>query len=112
MPEGHRISCFIGLSEYQDGVLKTGPGWLSRYSDSLRLGPFGDQIPVEARFSAPVQTGRVAHPAACTMGTGSIPRVNQLRRGVDHPPSSNAEVKERTAVYLYSPSGFAWRILW
>jgi len=25
-----------------------------------------------ARFSAPVQTGRVAHPASCTVGTGSF----------------------------------------
>jgi len=30
---------------------------------------------VEARFSAPVQTGPGAHPASCTMGTGSFPRV-------------------------------------
>jgi len=27
---------------------------------------------VEARFSAPVQTGPGAHPASCTMGTGSF----------------------------------------
>ena len=27
------------------------------------------------RFSAPVQTGPTAHPASCTMGTGSFPRV-------------------------------------
>ena len=26
-----------------------------------------------ARFSAPVQTGPGAHPAPCTMGTGSFP---------------------------------------
>jgi len=26
-----------------------------------------------ARFSAPVQTGPEAHPASCTMGTGSFP---------------------------------------
>jgi len=29
----------------------------------------------EARFSAPVQTGPGAHPASCTMGTGSFPGV-------------------------------------
>jgi len=72
MPEGYSISCFIGLSEYQDDVLKTGPGWLSRYSESLRVGPFGDQIPIEAGFSAPVQTGPGTHPSSYTMGTGSI----------------------------------------
>jgi len=32
-----------------------------------------DQISVEARFSAPVQTGPGAHPASCTMGTSSFP---------------------------------------
>jgi len=30
---------------------------------------------VGARFSAPVQTGTGAHPAFCTMGTGSFPGV-------------------------------------
>ena len=29
--------------------------------------------PGGARFSAPVQTGPEAHPASCTMGTGSFP---------------------------------------
>jgi len=38
----------------------------------LRAGRFGDRIPVEVRFSAPVQTGPEAHPASCTMGTGSF----------------------------------------
>jgi len=28
-----------------------------------------------ARFSAPVQTGPRAHPASCTVGTGSFPGV-------------------------------------
>jgi hypothetical protein len=31
-----------------------GPGYLSRYSDSVRAGRAGDQIPVGARFSVPV----------------------------------------------------------
>jgi len=38
----------------------------------LRAGRSGDRIPVVARFSAPVQTGPGAHPASCTMGTGSF----------------------------------------
>ena len=32
-----------------------------------------------ARFSAPVQTGPGAHPASCTAGTGSYPRVKSGR---------------------------------
>ena len=34
-----------------------------------------------ARFSAPVHTGPGAHPASCTMGTGSLSGVN-CGRGV------------------------------
>ena len=32
-------------------------------------------------------------------------------RGVDHPAPSSAEVKERVALYLYSPSGTSWSVL-
>ena len=34
---------------------------------------------MEAIFSAPVQTGHGAHPASCTMGTGSFPEVKSGR---------------------------------
>ena len=34
---------------------------------------YGDRISVQARFSAPVQTGPGTYPASCTMGTGSFP---------------------------------------
>ena len=40
---------------------------------------------MEARFSAPVQTGPEAHPASYTMGTGSFPGVKRRGRGVDNP---------------------------
>jgi hypothetical protein len=40
---------------------------------------------VEARFSAPVQTGPGAHPASCTMGTGPFPGV-ESGRGVTMTP--------------------------
>ena len=38
-----------------------------------------DRILVRARFSTPVQTGPGAHPASCTMGTGSFPGVKSGR---------------------------------
>jgi len=74
----------------------------SRYSDLLRAGRYGDRIPVEARFSSPVQTGSEAHPASYTMGTGSFPGVKRPGRGVDHPPPSSAEVNERVELYIYT----------
>jgi len=60
-------------------------GYLSRYSDCLRAERSGDRIPVGARFSSPVQTGPEAHPASCTMGTGSFPGVS-CGRGVTLTP--------------------------
>ena len=66
---------------------------------------------MRARFSAPFQTGPVAHPASCTMGTGSFPEVKRPGRGVGHPPPSSAEVKGRVELYLYSPYGPSWSIL-
>jgi hypothetical protein len=38
----------------------------------------------------------------------SFPGIKRPGRGVDHPPSSSAEVKERVELYLYSPSGPSW----
>ena len=59
----------------------------------------------EARFSAPVQTCPGAYPASYTMGTGSFPWVKLSGRGVDHPPTDRAVVKDRVELYLYSSSG-------
>jgi hypothetical protein len=66
---------------------------------------------VEARFSAPVQTGPGAHPASDTMGTGSFPGLKRLGRGVDHSTPSSAEVKEGVELYLYSTSGPSWSVI-
>ena len=50
-----------------------------------------DRIPVEAKFSAPVQTGAGTHLAFYTMVTESFSGVKRPARGVDHPPLSSAE---------------------
>ena len=67
-----------------------------------------------ARFSALVQTCPGAHSASYAMGTGSFGGgrgVKRPGRGVNHPPPSRAEVKERVELYLYSPSGPSWPVL-
>jgi hypothetical protein len=73
--------------------------------DWLRAGQLGDQIPVGARFFAHVQTGPGAHPASCTMGTGSFPGVKQPGRSADHPPPSSAEVKKGQSYTSIHPLG-------
>ena len=87
-------------------------GYSIPYSDSLRAGRSGNRIQVEARFSAPINTGRRADPASSTMGTGSLyQRAKPLGRGVDQPSPSSAEVKEIVELYLYFPSGPSWPVL-
>jgi hypothetical protein len=51
-------------------------------------------------------------PTSCSMGTGSFPGVKRPGRGADHPPPSSAEVKESVELYLYSPPGPSWPVLW
>jgi hypothetical protein len=86
-------------------------GQFSRYSDLLRAGRSEIESRLGTRFSAPAQTSPGAHPARCTMGTGYFPGVKRPRRGVDHPPLSSAEVKQRVGLYIYSPSGPSWPVL-
>jgi len=50
---------------------------------------------VVARFSAAVQTGPVAHPASCTMGTGSFLGLKRTGSGVDHPPHLVPRLKKK-----------------
>jgi hypothetical protein len=40
-----------------------------------------------------------------------FPGVKRPERGVDNPPPSSTEVKERVKLYLYSPSGPSWPVI-
>jgi hypothetical protein len=51
-----------------------GSGYLSGYSDSRTSWTVRGSNPGGARFSANLQTGPGAHPASCTMDTGSFSR--------------------------------------
>jgi hypothetical protein len=44
-------------------------------------------------FSHTSRPGPGAHPASCTVGTGSFPGVKRPGRGADHPPPPIAEVE-------------------
>ena len=77
-------------AELVHSVQRLATGWTIRGSN-----------PGEGRaFSAPVQTGPGAHPTSCTTDTGSFPGAKRPWR---LPPLSNAEVKERVQLFLYSP---------
>jgi hypothetical protein len=52
-----------------------GPGSIVGIATGYGLDGPGIESRWEARFSAPVQIGPEAHPASCTIGTGSFPGV-------------------------------------
>ena len=53
---------------------------------------FKGLTPVEAKYSAPVQTSPGAYPVSCTMNTGCFPGVKRPGRGVDLLPQSTIKV--------------------
>ena len=60
-------------------VCYCGPGSVVGIAKGYGLNGPGTESRWGARFSAPVQTGPGAHPASCTMGTGSFPGVKSGR---------------------------------
>jgi len=67
---------------------------------------------VGARFSTPIQTGPVVHPASSTVGTRSFQGVKRLGHGINHPLLSSTKLKESVELYLYSLSAPSWQIMW
>jgi hypothetical protein len=55
------------------------------------------------RFFAQVQTGPEAHPASCTMGTGSFPGAKRPGRGADQPPLLAPRSRKSRAIPLPPP---------
>jgi len=89
-------------------VHNCGPGYLSRYSDSLRAGRPVARIRVEATYSASIHTGPEAYPAPYKISTGYIFRSKAAEVGLDYPRPSSADVQERVELYLYSSCGPSW----
>ena len=70
-----------------------GPGSSVGIATELRAGRSVDRIPVGRAFPS-VHTGPGAHPASCTMGTGSFPGVKYSRGVLLTTPASSATVME------------------
>jgi len=64
-----------------------------------------------ASFSATVQTGPISRPTSYTLSTGSFPGVKRPGRGFYHQPPSSVDVQKRVELYLYSPIGPSWYVL-
>jgi hypothetical protein len=62
-----------------------------------------------------VKTDPGTHPASFAKSTEFISRRKAADwgegGGVDHPPQSRAEIKERVELYLYFPSPTSWPVL-
>jgi hypothetical protein len=68
-----------------ESVVTLGPGSVVGIAAAYGLDGPGIESRRGSRFSAPVQTGPKAHPASCTVGTGSFPGV-RCSRGVTLTP--------------------------
>ena len=74
-------------------------GWDSVGCIATSYGLDGPEI--ESRKGRIFCTGPGAHSASYTMSTGLFPGIKRPRRGVNHPHSSSAEVRERIGLYFY-----------
>jgi hypothetical protein len=78
-------------------------------SDSLRAGRSGDRISVGGEIFRTCADRLCCPPSLLYYEYRvSFLGVKRPGSGVNHPPPSSAEVKERVELYLYSPSGPSW----
>ena len=104
-------SCHITSFIFYHASPKGGPGQLSWYSDLLLAGRPRDRIPVGGEIFR-TRAGRPWGPPSVPYnGYRVFPGGKAAGNGVDHPPPSSAEVKERVELYLYSPSEPLWPVL-
>ena len=88
---------------------KRGLGFRSRYSDSLRTGMVQRSNPGGGRdFPHPSRPALGPTQPPTQWLPGVTAEVKRPGSGVDHPPPSRAEVKERVELYICSPSGPSW----
>jgi len=86
----------------QEAGWTPGPVWTGRKSR-----PHRDLIPdCPARSQSLYRLSYPAHQASYAVGIGLFPEIKRPGRGVNHPPPSSAEVKERVELYF-----FLWAIM-
>lgn len=83
-------------------------GQHSCYTDVLWGGSPWDQIPLEMRFSMPVQTSPKAHPTSCTTSIRCLTGGNVDRHGVDRPRPPSAEPANGLRLNVRLPSVSAY----
>jgi hypothetical protein len=87
-----------------------GPAKLSRYSDSLWAGRSGDGIPMGEIFRIPPE--RPWAPLSLLHNEHRVLTAGKAAGTWSWPPTpSNADIKERVELYIYSLSGPLWRVL-
>jgi hypothetical protein len=80
--DNHATLLWSGGLDLNQTVLQCGAG----IATGCGLDSPGFESRWRERFFAQVLTGPGAHPASCTMGTGSFPGVKRTGRGAEHPP--------------------------
>ena len=102
--EDHAVTTFRMFILFP--MLGCGPGYLIRYSDSLWVGRSGDRILLGGEIFCTRPDRPWGPPRLLYNGYRvTFPGVKQPELGVDHPPESSSEVRERVELYLYSPLG-------
>jgi hypothetical protein len=85
-----------------------GPGYLSRYSDSLRS---GDRIPVGGEIFRTRPDRTWSPPSLLYNGYRGFPGgIEWPGRDAHHPPHLAPEVKESVELYFYSTSEPSWPV--
>ena len=74
-----KFAFFIEVNLSEPFLVYCGPGSSVSIANGYGLDGPGIECWCGARFSSPVQTDPGAHPASCTMGTGSFPGVKSDR---------------------------------
>jgi hypothetical protein len=109
---------FVLCLLYKDGSMERKVTWRTKGSKTVQEWIKGEKPRTEKKNSGggEIFSSRPDQPWGPTslLYNGyrvSFQGVKRPGRGVDHPPSSSARVKERVELYLYSPSWPSWPVI-